>query len=620
MSYITKTYLETQFKNFASKLKDIFTTKEDFNDLEIGGRNLFLGTALNNPSLVANNSTDWTKPVRYYNGNASMHSFSEYADGVYVDEITMDSAVANYGIAFARKAESIMNVGDTYTISVWAKCTSTARAFYIGLSYYTTDGNWIWRGGANQTAIKKANEWQKFTLTFKLTDTNVNYICYTVGFASDSGTACTGYIRQPKLEKGNKATDWTPAPEDTEEKITELNTKYTEVKQTADGLSTTVASHTTQLKSVENQVTTNLLKPTLATTTRNGITCTNNGDGTYTLNGTATSLFADTFGYYSIDEGKPYKLLCCPSEGSVSTYYADWRNDSDGQIFEFGDGSVYTSKTGQSNKAVRVIVNKGFTCDNLVFKPMLTTNLNATYDDFVPYTGNTGQLNSDVAEVQIALDSKAESSHTHSNYAQNAFSKVYCGGKEALIEAGTKNDSLTINPGNNISIMTDSVNKSFTISATDTNTDTKVTNTLAKTTKAYVTGTTSSTTNTGTQVFDTGVYLGTKAGTLYINEDAYVSGYSVEATILNHVRVYELVIGNVTIDSSSPWSMNLESTINSLGGTKDGFYGACLKKCWPHSTWAFSCTLLVNGTNVYIATTTKQVYDVSILIFYNPYF
>ena len=48
----------------------------------------------------------------------------------------------------------------------------------------------------------------------------------------------------------------------------------------------------------------------------------------------------------------------------------------------------------------------------------------------------------------------------------------------------------------------------------DNNTDTKVTNTLATTTKAYVTGTTSASTNTGTQVFDTGVYLDTTAGQL----------------------------------------------------------------------------------------------------------
>lgn len=45
-------------------------------------------------------------------------------------------------------------------------------------------------------------------------------------------------------------------------------------------------------------------------------------------------------------------------------------------------------------------------------------------------------------------------------------------------------------------------------------TDTKVTNTLGTTTKFYVTGTTSATTSTGTQYFDTGVYVSTTAGEL----------------------------------------------------------------------------------------------------------
>ena len=53
-----------------------------------------------------------------------------------------------------------------------------------------------------------------------------------------------------------------------------------------------------------------------------------------------------------------------------------------------------------------------------------------------------------------------------------------------------------------------------TITTQDTDTNTKVTNTLNTTAKAYVTGTTSSSTNTGTQVFDTGVYLDTTAGQL----------------------------------------------------------------------------------------------------------
>lgn len=46
------------------------------------------------------------------------------------------------------------------------------------------------------------------------------------------------------------------------------------------------------------------------------------------------------------------------------------------------------------------------------------------------------------------------------------------------------------------------------------NDDTKVTNTLSTSTKFYITGTNSATTNTGTQYFDTGVYVDTTAGKL----------------------------------------------------------------------------------------------------------
>ncbi len=76
-----------------------------------------------------------------------------------------------------------------------------------------------------------------------------------------------------------------------------------------------------------------------------------------------------------------------------------------------------------------------------------------------------------------------------------------------------------------------SINGTETSVYAPTNTDTKVTNTLATTTKAYVTGTTSASTNTGTQVFDTGVYLGTTAGTLHATTfDGALSGNATTAT------------------------------------------------------------------------------------------
>ena len=58
------------------------------------------------------------------------------------------------------------------------------------------------------------------------------------------------YIKSVKFEEGNKATDWTPAPEDIENEITALSTKYTDVKQTVDGISTTVGNHTSQISSL----------------------------------------------------------------------------------------------------------------------------------------------------------------------------------------------------------------------------------------------------------------------------------------------------------------------------------------------------------------------------------
>lgn len=112
-------------------------------------------------------------------------------------------------------------------------------------------------------------------------------------------------------------------------------------------------------------------------------------------------------------------------------------------------------------------------------------------------------------EISSAVSKKANSSHTHaiSNVTNlqttlDSMNGEIDGSIKSLSVSGktityTKNDGST-----------------GTITTQDTNTDTKVTNTLATTTKAYITGTTSANTNTGTQVFDTGVYLDTTAGHL----------------------------------------------------------------------------------------------------------
>lgn len=168
----------------------------------------------------------------------------------------------------------------------------------------------------------------------------------------------------------------------------------------------------------------------------------------------------------------------------------------------------------------------------------------ANSSDLTAHTGNT------TVHITAAERTKWNSAEVN----QNAFSNITVG--DTTVVADSKTDTLTLEAGSNVTLTPDATTDKITITAKDTtysnfvksgtgakaglvpapsktagttkylredgtwavppdtNTDTKVTNTLETTTKAYVTGTTSATTNTGTQIFDTGIYLDTVAGQL----------------------------------------------------------------------------------------------------------
>lgn len=136
----------------------------------------------------------------------------------------------------------------------------------------------------------------------------------------------------------------------------------------------------------------NLVTPTYATITLNGITCTNNGDGTYTFNGTATdSIFFNINKNISINKGTKYKVVCFKDEDYIQNKIISCvrRVDTTAE-FVFNNGT-FVSNT--ENCWLWIQITKGVTVSNLVAKPMITTDLNATYDDFVPYQdGGTVQI------------------------------------------------------------------------------------------------------------------------------------------------------------------------------------------------------------------------------------
>ena len=154
---------------------------------------------------------------------------------------------------------------------------------------------------------------------------------------------------------------------------------------------------------VRKETTVNLLPASSSTSTKNGVTFTGNGDGTYTLTGTAT----DNANFVicgniirDISNKLPLKLL----GGISNNVYVAYANTSDDSksIADKGTGGAIINNANNSLLCITVLA--GETLPNVVIKPMLTTNLNATYDDFVPYTGSTGQINSDVADIKSALN------------------------------------------------------------------------------------------------------------------------------------------------------------------------------------------------------------------------
>ena len=163
----------------------------------------------------------------------------------------------------------------------------------------------------------------------------------------------------------------------------------------------------------------NLLKPTLHTTTENGITCTENGDGTYTVKGTATSTVTLPLGFIK-RINKKLKICGSPSGAGLNTYGINYGEIIMDSTADVGNGVMYY-RTDEAGDFLFLFVKNGKTVDNVVFKPMITTNINATYSDFIQYTGDTGNISGDVADIKkdtndLKLKSKKERWYTGERY------------------------------------------------------------------------------------------------------------------------------------------------------------------------------------------------------------
>lgn len=145
-----------------------------------------------------------------------------------------------------------VEAGEWYTVSALVKRTANVKSvdfFFLSRKESdTTDFVYI-QNKINMTP--EAGKWVWLTWSFEMySEAEEGYLRIDHNGSND-GTESLLYYTNVKVEKGQKATDWSPAPEDIDSKI---NTKYSTLEQTIDGIATTVGSHTTKIDGLTKDI------------------------------------------------------------------------------------------------------------------------------------------------------------------------------------------------------------------------------------------------------------------------------------------------------------------------------------------------------------------------------
>lgn len=214
------------------------------NNLKIGGRNLIL------------NSDTWTG----ISTSSATGITRSIEDGVL--KIVSTSGNGNWN-SFNRKnvIEANLNEGDPFTFAIEIKSEDgtvpPSIYFKQGFGYVNLKGT-----------VSSDYSWCYYTGTWK----KKNPIALHFGWANAIGTY---YIRKIKFDKGNTPTDWSPAPEDTDNAINSINSNIqnnyynktqtdAQIKASADSINLTVSEVSKTVTSANTNASNALSKATSA--------------------------------------------------------------------------------------------------------------------------------------------------------------------------------------------------------------------------------------------------------------------------------------------------------------------------------------------------------------------
>lgn len=182
----------------------ITNLQNELDGLEIGGRNL--------------------EPDSHFEGG-SRNGWGQtlYFDITVENSIAIFECIQTHGASRLEKVFSDLKVGEVYTLTIFADLPKTIE----------------WRSFINANILSQRyleaspGKFKTYSVTFEVTGNSEVSDVTVRGYIPNLDIGTKVYMDWYKLEKGNKATDWTPAPED-------IDHQFSVITQTIDSITTRV--------------------------------------------------------------------------------------------------------------------------------------------------------------------------------------------------------------------------------------------------------------------------------------------------------------------------------------------------------------------------------------------
>ena len=168
-----------------------------------------------------------------------------------------DLTINASGLKLWALCDTSIFLGKIITLSFYAKSSNGSNKVYMSLA----------TGSSTRTNITNnitiPSNYKKFTFTFTATtDSSIDSFMIVYGTNWHSGNSGAVSFKNFKLELGNKATDWTPAPEDVDQAIadvitttdTKISKAKSDIKIETDKIALNVSNLTTKTSTIETQL------------------------------------------------------------------------------------------------------------------------------------------------------------------------------------------------------------------------------------------------------------------------------------------------------------------------------------------------------------------------------